>query len=319
MLLSIVRPTNGQRDTVRALAMLVGYVVTAVVPRALDPRIVSGLARLFHRVRPASAPRLAGRMASTIGGDHSDLLERARAHYGVRLEGAWGRVRSLHSSGWNPVTEIDGLETLEATREAGRGTILWRMSLCDTQVAKIALARAGIPLTHLSRAEHGAHSNAWAARRILAPLYQRAENWHLSERIVMPWGGSPTAAKDRMSQCLNNKNGVVSIFGDITGKHAVVTPFFGAQAALARGAPSLATKTGAALLPCYPVWEQPGRYRLVIEDPIELNPELDRTANVTRAVEEFSRRMQAAIRRHPESWMGWGTYWTRHPPFLDAE
>jgi lauroyl/myristoyl acyltransferase len=318
MFSSIFRLTGGQRDTVRALAMLVGYLVTAVVPRSLDGRIVSGLARLFHLLRPDSAPRLAGRMADTLGGDPSHLLDRARAHYRVRLEGVWGRLRSLHRSGWNPVTEIHGLETLEAARAAGRGTILWRISLCDTQVAKIALARVGIPPTHLSRAEHGAHSNAWAARHVLAPLYQRAENWHLRERVVMPWGGPPTEAKERLSTCLARENGVISIFGDLTGKHAVVTPFFAGQAAFARGAPSLATKTGAVLLPCYPVWERPGHYRLVIEDPIDLDPDSDRSANVARAVEEFSIRMQAAIRRHPESWMGWGQYWTRHPPFQDA-
>ena len=108
---------------------------------------------------------------------------------------------------------------------------------------------------------------------------------------------------------LKNDNAVVSIVGDHLGSQNVTTAFFGGKAHFAIGSPSLAWKAGSTLLPVFTVQEAPGRHRIVIDEPIEPHRHLDRKVFVRAAVEEFSLRMQKAIRLYPGSWADWGAFW----------
>lgn len=260
-------------------------------------------------------------MSQTLGtrrGDR-DLTEQARGQYQMMLEDAWARARNLHARGWEPKTTVVGLERIREAQAAGVGTILWGMSFGNTLIVKIGLWRAGVPLVHLSMANHGAWSEAWIARNVLGPLYRRMENRYLRERVVIPWDGSTGAVMKTLLQRLSRDNAVVSIIGDVRrGTRNIATPFFDAQAQFAVGSPSLAWKTGAALLPVYSVREGTGRYRIVIDEPIGVDRQLDRKEYVLRAVEEFSTRMQAAIVRHPGSWSKWGHFWARGLIYRDA-
>ena len=68
----------------------------------------------------------------------------------------------------------------------------------------------------------------------------------------------------------------------------------------------------------YSVREGTGRYRIVIDEPIPVDRQLDRKVYVEKAVHEFSRRMQVAIERHPGSWKGWGRFWANGSEFPTA-
>jgi lauroyl/myristoyl acyltransferase len=296
-------------------------VPSAVIPSRFDPWLIDHVTELALRLRPGKLERLASRMSKTLAVRSSgrDLTEQARSHYGLMLEGAWARARNLHARGWDPITTVEGLARLQDAQAAGRGTILWRMTFGNTLIAKIGLARAGVPLVHLSMENHGGSSEGWIARYLLGPLFRRTENRYLRERVVIPGDGSTGAVMKTLLQRLSSDNAVVSIIGDVRrGTQNIATPFFDAQAQFAVGAPSLAWKTGAALLPVYAVREAAERYRIVIDEPIVVSRDLDRKEYVKRATEEFSTRMQAAIVRHPGSWSEWGRFWARGAIYEDG-
>jgi lauroyl/myristoyl acyltransferase len=272
-------------------------------------------------LRPGKVEHMASRMSKTLAprGGSEDLTEAARAQYQMTLEGAWARARNLHARGWEPKTTVVGLEKLQEAQASGRGTILWRMSFGSSLIIKIGLWRAGVPLVHLSMENHGAWSEGWIARNVLGPLYRRTENRYLRERVVIPRDGSTAAVMRTLLQRLSRDNAVVSIIGDVRrGTQNITTPFFDAQAQFAVGSPSLAWKAGSALLPVYSVREGTGRYRIVIDEPIGAERQLDRKEFVKRAVEEFSTRLQSAIVRHPGSWPEWGRFWARGLIYRDA-
>lgn len=316
----IGRLSRGQRDFLRAIGLGLGYVPSAFIPAPLAPWIIDHLTSVALRLRPGKVERLASRMSMTLGarGAGRDFTESCPAQYQMLLEEAWARARSLHRRGWQPHTSVEGLERLRAAQAAGAGTILWRMSFGSTLVAIIGLWKAGVPLVHLSNERHGAVSGAWIARHALCPLYRRTENWFLRERVVIPWNGSTGAVMKTLLQRLSSDNAVVSIIGDQFGTQNITTPFFDAQARFAIGSPSLAWKTGAALLPVYSVREGTGRYRIVIGEPIGVDRQLDRKEYVKQAVEEFSARMQETIVRHPGSWSDWGRFWARGSIYKDV-
>ena len=320
MLSSFRSLSLGQKDCLRVLGFGIGYVLATIIPRRFDRWLMKTTTAIALRLKPEKAEKLAARMSLSLGsaGEGRTLLDHARAQYGMGIESAWGRVRCIHRRGWDPEIEIDGLERLRAARETGRGTVLWRMSFGSSLVAKIGLWRADIRLVHLSMEQHGAWSSGRCARRFIAPLFRRSENWYLAERVVIPWTGEPTGVMRSLMNRLQRENAVVSIVGDNPGSHSITTPFLDGRASFAIGAPALAWKVGASLLPLYAVREATNRYRVVIAPAIQVDRALGRKEFVRQAVEEYSQRMQDAVAQHPGSWARWGRFWGRGSGYLDA-
>ncbi|MCJ7629737.1 MAG: hypothetical protein MUO50_15285 [Longimicrobiales bacterium] len=317
---SLPRFSLGQKDWLRTIGFGLGYLPTAVIPAGSDRWLIEHLTDLALRLGPGKVDRLAERMARSLGarGVGRDFSDDARSQYEMILEGAWGRVRSLHKRGWAPQVSIDGLERIRQGQAAGHGTILWRMSLGSTLIVKRALFEADIGLVHLSMEKHGAWSDSWIARKALCPLYCRTESWYLRERVIIPWNGATGGVMKTLLTRLGKENAVVSIVGDIRGTQNITTPFLDGQAEFAIGSPSLAWKAKSVLLPVFSVREGTGRYRVVIDAPISTDRDMERKEFVQRAVEEFSERMQDAIAQYPGSWEHWGKFWSRGSIFRDA-
>ncbi len=231
----------------------------------------------------------------------------AREFYRMSVESAWGRVRAVYRGGWKPEIRLEGLERLEEALARGRGVILWRLRFCSSLVTKMALARAGVPVVHLSRWSHGTWGDTHVARSVLFPLFRRTEDLHLAGRIVIPRGESLAYMK-RLVDHLEG-GGVLSIFGDYPARQTVATRVFGTEASFARGAPSLAWKVGSALLPTVSVREGSGRYRVLIDPPIDVARtgagKSGRDAFVEEAVQQFGQRLDTMLVRYPGSWEQW--------------
>jgi lipid A biosynthesis acyltransferase len=312
------------------VGLLVGYVSTAVIPAAMDARMIQATTNVYLRLRSGKENQLAARMAATLEAgspsgtgvvdrearDSVSISERTRRAYSMAIENKWSRARGLRRRGWRPTVTITGMEHLEASRARGNGSILWRMSFCSTPVVKIAMWDAGVRLVHLSKERHGATADGWVSRHLLCPLFRRAEDWYLGERVVIPWDGNPVGAMRTLLKRLSRDNAVVSMFGDSPWAHGHEVDVFDGRARFALGAPQLADKVGSTLLPVYVVSERVGHYRVVIDRPIELEDGMSREDRLRRAAEVFARRMETAIRAHPESWTYWGLFWGGSEPFL---
>lgn len=294
-----------QKDLLRLAGMCGGYVLTALLPARFDGWVVDRLAALFLRVQAGRVRRLALQMRQLLGsaGTDEEFLETAREHYELRIENDWGTIRGLHRRGWPPDVQLVGLERLRGALDDGRGAILWHMFFGPNVVPKAACWRNSIPLTHLSRAQHGVRSPNWFTLHSLAPLLRRCEDRYLAERIVIPRDGSLGYMKALLGRLA--ENATLSIYAEHTGRQNVATDFFEERAEFATGAPSLAWKMGSALLPVYVVREGRFRYRVVIDEPIEVDRGLTRKEFAQRAIEDFSRRLQLRIAEYPADWMGW--------------
>ena len=216
------------------------------------------------------------------------------------------RVRSLHRRGAPVDISLDGLEHLEAALVEGNGAILWWSFFCSSHIPKQALGEAGYPLVHLSDWDHGARGFNLPGLRLFAPLWIRAEVRHLEERVVKPRGASLDYMR-RLQDALQ-ANMVLSIFGNLRGRAPIRAELLGTQRRLASGAPSLAHSTGAGLLTMYAVRTGSNRFRVVIERPLPVDRGLDRRAFVEAAVAEYVRRVDATVRRHPDSWYRWSIF-----------
>ena len=267
---------------------------TALVKRALR---VAGHA---HKARLAALEDLIGRYADP----QVDAEQAARNVIGLSLEYKWGRACGLRRRGWNPAVDVVGLEHVSGGYQAGRGTILWQMSFGPPTVFHNALADAGFPLVHLSSPNHLATYDDWWAVHVASPLLRTGECRRLAERIEVSTDGSLgylKAVADRLAT-----NAVVSIRGDMSkGRINVAAPLLGFDTYYPTGAPALAHRTGAVLLPIATMRVGVNRYQVVIEPPIGADRSLLRGEFRQRAVREYAARLDRRVRLNPGSWRGW--------------
>jgi hypothetical protein len=184
------------------------------------------------------------------------------------------------------------------------------MSFCGTLFPKIALARAGVALTQLSTEDHGAdYPMSLMGKWVVGPLHCLSEDRYLSERIRIPEDGN-TSYLRRIGEVLRS-NGCVWIAGErLRTKKPHRAELHGLPGLFPIGAPVLALRYKAALIPVHTERLGQFHYRVTIEDPISLDSSMGRHEAILQAVQEYARRLAVRIRENPGDW-DWDQEWTR--------
>jgi lauroyl/myristoyl acyltransferase len=291
-------------DVRRVMTLAAGGLVAACIPETASPAIARFLQRLYPFVLPGTVRSLQSKMQVALQtGPGLPASEIVDAHILMRLEDMWARLRGVRRFGWNPRIEWEGLDRLRASRQDGRGTVIWCMRFSSATVIKQAFYREQMPLVHLSRFDHGSATTTKLGLQIAAPLYCRAENCYLKERVSIPQNGSMAyiatlRARLRAGEC-------VSIFGEHSGLQDFASNILGTQVKLALGAPSLAWLENATLFTAAPIRIGPFHYRIVIDEEIPVDRALPRRSFATAAAQQYADRLTARILQHPADWQGW--------------
>ena len=294
--------------------MIAGYLFVAIVPRRMSDRVFERLAanrRAKFQARRGKDP-IAERMQTLLSDVCSDAEIRACAeqYQEFRTEDLWGRWQASHGPDWPVRTEVVGLEHVTDAQNQGRGIIFWGMSFCGTLFPKIALANAGVALTQLSSADHGAwYPLTLLGKWVTGPLHCLPEGRYLADRIRMPVDGS-SSYLFRVGRVLKNK-GCVWLAGERPrAKKLVSVDFLGRDGRFPVGAPLLASRHKAALLPVHT--ERLGRfhYRVVVEAPVELDKQSGRDEMVNQAINEYAKRLVIRLRKNPGDW-DWNHPWVK--------
>lgn len=260
-------------------------------------RLAQGLA--FLAVLAPRARLASGRIQGALALQPRDARRLLRRLYTGRLSGQIEVPRGLL---FRPAYRIDclGLEPLRKALGNGQGAILWLSDFeCAGDVTKIALARAGLPLTHLSRRAHGFSSTCFG-RALLNPIRRAFEDRYLKARVLFD-RKRPQEAMLRLRQQLQ-AGGLVSISASQhEGGRLLEGGFFSGRLALASGALRLALIAKAPLFPVTVLRdpEDPRRFTLTLELALPLALGLD------AAFQEYLLRLEATLRQHPEGWVGW--------------
>ena len=298
----------------KSLVMIAGYLFVAVLPDRMADGVFDRLAKnrraRFH-ARLNRDP-VVERMSVLLDGLCSETEIRACAerYHEWRIEDLWGRWKASHKSKWQIRTEVLGLEHVTSALNKGRGVVFWGMSFCGTLFPKIALSKAGVALTQLSTADHG----AWfpltlLGKWVVGPLHCLPEGRYLSERIRIPVDGNNNYLY-RLGDVLKNR-GCVWIAGERSrAKKLVAVDLLGHSGGLPVGAPTLARRHNAALLPVHT--ERLGRfhYRVTIEAPIQLERSMRRNEMINQAVQEYAQRLTDRILKCPGDW-DWNHLWVK--------
>jgi lauroyl/myristoyl acyltransferase len=289
--------------------LLIAYVagITAIswtLPQELWPSLCTGIVKILQSLTPSRTRALGERLHKLLGveaGDSVELVRDVRANVHMRnLQ----YLRVLRPGGWRPNVRVDGREHIDAALSRGSGVILWSSPLIfGDLVTKVALAASGIRASHLSYYSHG-FSPTRFGYRVLNPIVRTVENRFLAERLVMT-PEEPYAALRELAQRVRS-NRVVSISAVVVkGQRSATVPFFAGMTMIATGAPQLARRTGAALLPVFTVRTPDGSFRTTVEAPIDVTAG-DRNEAATAAVRAYAQRLEPYVARWPDQYAAFG-------------
>ncbi len=225
--------------------------LAALAAWCLPERHWDGLAHGAAGLETRAIDRLARRIAAMAGPERlaepaAVLARRQLAH--IRLDQLCF-LRSHRPGGWRPTLRLEGEQHLRAALAAGRGAILWvAPTVYQWLATKRALHAAGYAVHHLSSPNHGFSTASRLGIRLLNPIRTRIEDRYLAERVTLAADGGAQAALRRLTAVLR-ENGIVSITVAASGARSLTASFLAGSLRVASGAPHLAARTGAALLP----------------------------------------------------------------------
>jgi lauroyl/myristoyl acyltransferase len=277
--------------------------VAMIVPERLWPFVTNAAARIVVQLRPRRATSRIRRLEAwgvTAQADTnlSDIVVGTFANdMTARLLG----LRCALRRSWRPRVRLEGIEHIERALSGGRGVVLWvAPTSWHTIATKTAFHVAGVEVSHLSTEEHG-FSSSRIGVQFLNPLWVRAEDRFLSERLVMTAGERGDALRELIDRV--RAGGAVSITAGPEGKRANDVPMLAGSIRLASGAPSLALRTGASLLPVWTTRRSDGVYVTTVAPPLEMG---DRGADgVLMLTAGFASQLSSIVSAHPSQWQAW--------------
>ncbi|HVR68550.1 MAG TPA: hypothetical protein VMT98_18015 [Verrucomicrobiae bacterium] len=206
--------------------------------------------------------------------------------------------------GWRPTTELRGAHNLVSALTSGNGAVLWvANSAFASLVVKMALHDAGFKLHHLSHPRHG-FSPTQFGMRWLNPIRTKIEAKYLASRAVLPLSHNAGPVLARLVDRLK-EGGVVSVTAQATSLRPIAVPFLGGTLNLAPGAPGIAYRSGAALLPVIATRDAVNHHAITIEPALPLPRGLPKEQAFEHAAQAFAHRLATHVRQSPGSWFGW--------------
>lgn len=190
------------------------------------------------------------------------------------------------------VASIDGIETLEACRKAGKGGIIMTVHMGSWELAGSALGQLGIPLTAAVLKHADPRIDA-----IFAGIRKRGQ---IEE---VPLGGA--LAKLEAAVARGRFVGLVSD-RDVKGSGMKVR-FFGEETTLPTGHAVIAARTGAWIIPGLTYRTRDHRIVVEIRPPIIPEPGETEEELMARSVPELER----IILEHPDQWSSFFNLWSK--------
>jgi lauroyl/myristoyl acyltransferase len=128
---------------------------------------------------------------------------------------------------------------------------------------------------------------------VLNRIIVRSETKYLTRRVLVDEEENKSSM--RWVREFLKSGGILSVSMSGYGKQQVTAKVLGSSVDLATGAPNLALRTGAALLPVITRPGDPGVFEVKVEPPIEPIPELNRSDAIHQMTAQFARILEREL------------------------
>jgi KDO2-lipid IV(A) lauroyltransferase len=191
------------------------------------------------------------------------------------------------------IAEIEGVERYLRARALGRGAILVSSHLGSFEIGLAALRK------------HEPRGHVVFQRDVERKGFERLRASHRQRLGIME-----APIDDGLTMWLGlrdalGRNEVVLMHGDrvMPGQKGVRMDFLDRCALLPTGPVRLALASGAPIVPLFAPRDPDGRIRILLEEPIIVDPQAMLHNDVHPAMRELAATMERIIRRYPDQWL----------------
>lgn len=296
--------TNNRFTHARDVFLLAYLPALAILAWCLPERLWYGqavrLAKIQARRKSAAVKfRLIARLLEGRGpaADAQLIFTTWQAH----LHHARMQVLRFHRFGtWKPEVRLIGGEYVERALSAGKGAILWVAPFVYSDLmTKVACHQHKLLATHLSRREHGFSATRLGAQ-LFNPIWTSIENRYIAGRVVMAPGQTAAALRELVRRVRAKQ--LISITVAIHGQKTYSVPFLNGKLRLAGGAPSLAQRSGAALLPVFTILNADGAFVTTIHPSVRAPDGLDADAAIQHVATQWAARAETYVLNWPDQY-----------------
>ena len=287
----------------------------------LELWLARALLAVLRALGPVRASNLAGAFARTVGPllpvsriadvnlrlalPQLDRAARRRVVRGVwdnlgRTVGELPHLGSLPQGRLpGPSWYIEGGERIDALAARGGPGILFSGHLGNWELMPVACAFHGVPVASFYRAADNPAVDALMAELRLAATGGRS--------FLFPKG--QTGSRQAMAHLA--KGGFLGVLFDQKMNDGVEARLFGRPTMTASGLAAMALRLRCPLVPGYVERLGPARFRLIAEDALPLPDTGDHAADVLALTQAMNDRLEAWVRRKPESWLWLHRRWNK--------
>ncbi|MEW5701751.1 MAG: lysophospholipid acyltransferase family protein [Candidatus Zixiibacteriota bacterium] len=182
----------------------------------------------------------------------------------------------------------EGVQHFERVIAQGRGALLLTGHFGNWELLGAWVCAQGFPLDVVVKPAR----NPWADR-FYNDLRLRAGMGVIHTQV----------ATLGIARALQARRFVAILADQYAGAEGIEVEFFGRMVSTPRGPAALALRFRCPVLTGCLVREAHGRFTLVIDGPIELPQTGDAEQDLVAVTQEYTRRLEQHVRRHPEQWL----------------
>jgi len=294
---------------VRAVASATSHVwfpLSLFLARRLPRRVLRAVLRQtvsrYMQLRPKYTRAISANLAIILGlpvesaGVRRAVKDLLDAHFTAWLDFLHFATRPPEEAS-RLVESVVGYSRIVDGRDAKNGVLLLTAHLGNWEVGGLMLAEMKQPISVVLVPDIFP-----AVERARRDLHARAG---ITE-IRVDKSLAPTLAVLRALKA----NGIVAMQGDRDFSNTgIAVPFFGRDAYFPRGPFLVAMATNATVLPAFIIRTPDGRYRAVVEEPLEIDRGRDREAALRKNVERYVAVLQRYVSATPEQWYCFYPFW----------
>lgn len=263
-------------------------------------RLLGRLGFAFGKLRRTGRRNLEMAFPEAPPQEREELLRGCFENLGRSL-GVFSHFRKETPQAWRKFVDCEGLEQLAASRETGRGVILFTGHIGAWELSSFALSLFDQPLSFLVRRIDNPKVEA------LVDLYRTSRGNRTIDKMF--------AAREMLQ--LLQSGGTLGILVDLNtlDREAVFVDFFGRKAATTFIVAKLALRTGADVCPVFAPWDN-ARTKFVVQvgQPLRVESTGDETEDVVRLTQAITGVVEDYVRRYPEQWLWIHRRWKTRPP-----
>lgn len=286
-------------------------IVSSIPSRRAKPWVANSIGLGAFRLSRSKRQRMDENLARVFGNDldRSQMRRIARGSFCEFWRDLFQIRLSKPEREALEQAEVIGKRSLIEALSQRKGVILLESSyLGRRNLAKQILRHIGISVHQVHNENHFSGLrvgvSTWVQRRLVKPFLEKSEEGCVAEIIYLKESDSLAYAKQLLD--ILQKNEVICVSGEGTrGYKKVKLRFLGDMGQHPTGLVNLARISGAPLLPIFCFELQNTRPRLVIEQPIEIETNIDRDAAAQNALVEYFRLLESYVMRYPGMYRHW--------------